>query len=64
MLGIVRDAASALGFDPAVRLDGPLDHAVDQLRVEQAVAVLREALNNAARHAQARSVEVTVSASG
>ena len=64
VLGIVRDAAPALGFDPAVRLDGPLDHAVDQLRVEQAVAVLREALNNAARHAQARSVEVTVSARG
>ncbi|MGZ4666832.1 MAG: GAF domain-containing protein [Frankiaceae bacterium] len=64
VLGIVRDAASALGFDPAVRLVGPLDQAVDPPRAEQAVAVLREALNNAARHARARNVEVTVSATG
>ena len=64
VLGIVRDAAAALGFDPAVRLVGPLDQAVDSPRAEQAVAVLREALNNAARHARARNVEVTVSATG
>ena len=64
VLGIVRDAASALGFDPAVRMVGPLDQAVDPPHAEQAVAVLREALNNAARHARAYSVDVTVSANG
>jgi signal transduction histidine kinase len=64
VLGIVRDAASALGFDPAVRLVGPLDQAVDPPHAEQAVAVLREALNNAARHARAHTVDVTVSATG
>ena len=64
VLDAARQAAPALGFDPAVRLEGPLDWAVEPRRAEQAVAVLREALTNAARHAQASHVEVTVSVTG
>ena len=64
VLAAAREAASALGFDPAVRLEGPLDGAVEPRRAEQAIAVLREALTNAARHAQANNVDVAVSVTG
>ncbi len=64
VLAAAREAASALGFDPAVRLEGPLDWAVEPPRAEQAIAVLREALTNAARHAQASNVDVAVSVTG
>ncbi|WP_197698583.1 GAF domain-containing sensor histidine kinase [Micromonospora viridifaciens] len=53
-------AAEALGYRPALDLVGPIDSAVpDELRPEL-IAVLREALSNAVRHAQADRVSVTV----
>jgi signal transduction histidine kinase len=53
-------AAASLGFRPELRLDGPVDSAVpDEVRPDL-LAVLREALSNAVRHAKARAVEVTV----
>ena len=60
---VVRDAASALGFTPALRMEGLLDTDVPDDIADQAVAVLGEALSNAARHAGAGSVEVTVETS-
>ena len=54
-------AAASLGFRPELRLDGPLDAAVpDQVRPDL-VAVLREALSNVVKHAEATRVTVGVS---
>ncbi|RAJ62389.1 histidine kinase/DNA gyrase B/HSP90-like ATPase [Streptomyces sp. Amel2xB2] len=55
----VRDVTSALGFTPVLSMDGPLDTDVPGPIADEAVAVLREALSNAARHAHAHGVEVT-----
>jgi signal transduction histidine kinase len=61
---LVEEARGPLGFRPELTLDGPVDSAVpDDLR-PVVVAVLREALSNAARHAHARTVAVEVSAAG
>lgn len=55
-------AAESLGYRPELELVGPIDSAVpDSLRPEL-TAVLREALSNAVRHAQADRVGVTVQA--
>jgi signal transduction histidine kinase len=59
------DAASeTLGFRPALDVSGPVDSAVPDDIIPELMAVLREALSNAARHAQARAVRVSVRASG
>lgn len=60
VLAIAREAASALGFDPRVLLDGPLDTSVDSRVATELLATLREALANVARHARASRVEVEV----
>ncbi|MCH6160806.1 sensor histidine kinase [Streptomyces marispadix] len=57
--GAVRDVASALGFTPELRMEGLLDTEVPGAVADEAVAVLREALSNVARHASADSVRVT-----
>ncbi len=60
LLRAVRESARLLGFEPKVALDGPLDSVVpDQVRPDL-LASLREALANAARHAGATSVSVSV----
>ena len=51
--GLVKEYVPVLGFTPMVRTSGPLDTAVPQEVAEQLVAVLREALSNVARHAEA-----------
>src|SRR5262249_58971411 len=60
-LGATVDAAAAsLGFRPTLRVDGPIDGAVpDEVRPDL-LAVLREALSNAVRHAKASRVDVDV----
>ena len=57
-------AAALLGFDPAVRFVGPIDSLVTQALADQLIAALREALTNAAKHAQAERVEVVVHIDG
>ena len=54
---IAADAARALGFEPTLSIRGPVD-AIPALVAEQIVAVLREALGNVARHADADSAAV------
>jgi PAS domain S-box-containing protein len=56
----VADAARALGFQPLVTLEGPVDD-LPQIVVEQLLPVLREALSNVARHAAANTATVAVS---
>ncbi|MFH8798827.1 GAF domain-containing protein [Streptomyces sp. NPDC017936] len=57
-------AAGVLGFAPALRMTGLLDTAVPAEHAEHLLAVLREALSNAARHAHATQVEVTAETDG
>ena len=61
ILDVVDGATGSLGFAPALRMSGPLD-AVPADAGEHLVGALREALSNAARHASASKVEVTVEA--
>jgi signal transduction histidine kinase len=55
-----RSAGGSLGYVPHLRVDGPLDTTVPQAVGEQLLAVLRESLSNAARHADATAISVTV----
>ena len=61
VLALASEAAGALGFEPHILFDGPLD-TIDEGRTTELLAVLREALTNAARHARASKVEVEVMA--
>ena len=63
LLDICAQGARALGFEPMVRFDGPIDNLVDDGLADHLSAVLRESLSNVARHAAATSVSVEVSAS-
>ncbi|MBR7834866.1 GAF domain-containing protein [Actinospica durhamensis] len=56
--------AEQLGFNPSVRFSGPVDTLVSEEVGEQLVAVLREALSNAARHARASKVDVALTVDG
>ncbi len=62
LLDVVIDLTPTLAFDPAVRFAGVLEGTVPDEVADDLVAVLREALTNAARHAQARSATVSVTA--
>ncbi len=53
-------AAASLGFRPELQVDGPVDSAVPDAVRPDLLAVLREALSNAVRHARAGAVEVHV----
>ena len=57
-----RRPPDALGFRPDLDTSGPVDSAVPDDIVPELLAVLREALSNVARHAQATSVRVSVRA--
>ncbi|RKT09372.1 histidine kinase/DNA gyrase B/HSP90-like ATPase [Streptomyces sp. 1114.5] len=59
---VLERAARALGFAPALRMSGLLDVTVPPEVADAVVAVLEEALSNAARHARASTVDVTVTA--
>ncbi len=60
--GVVKEYVPVLGFTPLVRTTGPLDTAVPRRVGEQLLAVLREALSNVARHAEASAAVVEVEA--
>jgi PAS domain S-box-containing protein len=60
---LVEAAEESLGFVPSLRFEGPVDAGVSAAAVPHVFAVLREALSNVARHAQATAVSVQVSIS-
>ena len=60
ILDVASLAAPALGFQPRLQFEGPIDTRVPEELVPDVLAVVREALSNAARHAQAKTVEVRV----
>ncbi len=59
MLRVAIEARPALGFEPRMRFEGPVD-TLGRPFAEHVVAVLREALSNVARHAHATTVGVRV----
>jgi PAS domain S-box-containing protein len=59
VLRIVDDERNALGFEPRIRFDGPVDTTSDHIATEL-LPVLREALSNVAKHAHATSVEIDI----
>lgn len=60
IVSLVDEMTELLGYAPALRLGSGLDSRAAAELSEQLLAVLREALSNAARHAQATRVNVTV----
>jgi signal transduction histidine kinase len=63
VLNVVTEVTELLGFEPEVRFSGPIDSMASEAVLDDVLAVLREALTNVARHAQANRVEVEVSVS-
>jgi len=60
VLAVCAEAGQGLGFEPIVRLEGPVDTGVELTIADHVLAVVREALSNVARHAHARQVEVGI----
>jgi PAS domain S-box-containing protein len=60
VIDLVDDMSPALGHDPVVHFDGPVDTTVSGDVAEHALAVVREALSNIARHASATATRVEV----
>lgn len=58
VLGVIDEVAPLLKRAPRVRFDGPIDTIVSEQACEQLVPVVREALTNVAKHADATDVEV------
>jgi signal transduction histidine kinase len=61
MLDVIADARPALGHDPRVRFEGPVDTLGDAVS-DHMLGVLREALSNVGRHAGAACTDVFVGA--
>ena len=61
ILGLATESAASLGFEPHLRLEGPVDAAVGRDVGDHLLAVLREALSNVVRHAGAARVDIAVS---
>ena len=57
-LALGREATGALGFEPRLFFDGPVDSGVGDDLAAELLATLREAISNVARHAHATRVEV------
>ena len=62
VLSIVEEITGPLGFAPVLRVSGRLDEQVPAGTAEQLMRAVREALTNAARHAAASKVEVSITA--
>jgi signal transduction histidine kinase len=58
----VEGAAEALGFRPVLDTSGPIDSAVPDDIKPEILAVLREALSNVTRHAEATSARISLRA--
>ena len=61
VLQIVAEERAALGFEPRIRFDGPVD-SIGATIAGHLHAVLREALSNVARHARATAVDIQLAA--
>lgn len=61
-LSLAAESRGPLGFDPKVTFDGPVDSAMSSVLTANFHATLREALSNVARHANATTVEISLTA--
>jgi signal transduction histidine kinase len=62
ILEVVEEMTDSLGYPPGLRMAGQLDTRVPAPFAGQLLAALREALANAAKHAEASRVDITVEA--
>jgi len=58
VLELAAESTNALGFEPTVLFDGPIDAHIDDNVANELAAIITEALSNTARHASASRVEV------
>jgi signal transduction histidine kinase len=58
VLSLVFDMAEQASFEPRVHFDGAIDHSLSNELAAQVLAVTRELLSNAARHAKASSLDI------
>jgi two-component system, NarL family, sensor histidine kinase DevS len=63
IMASIDQAAGTLGFRPHLSVNGPVDMAVPVDMYGDILAVVREALSNVAKHANAGAVDVTISVS-
>ncbi len=61
VVGIVAEMSELLGVNPSIRFEGEVDRRVDETVMANLLPVLREALSNVGRHADASAVSVVVS---
>jgi signal transduction histidine kinase len=57
---VAAEVAGALGFEPRLSFEGPIDTAIPDSIRPDVIATVREALSNVTRHANAMTVEVTL----
>jgi signal transduction histidine kinase len=62
VVDVVNEVRPTLGFDPRMAFDGPVDTLSAEDLANDVTAVVREALTNVARHAEARTVNLKVEA--
>jgi signal transduction histidine kinase len=60
VLELTEEMASSLGTRPDVTFNGAIDSAISQRIADNLLAVLREALTNAGKHAQATSYTISI----
>ncbi len=63
MRALLGEYAGILGFQPVLRVSGPVDRALVPEAGTHVLSSLREALSNVARHARASAVSVELTAS-
>jgi signal transduction histidine kinase len=64
VLSLLRELRPVVGFDVHASFEGPVDSAVPDIVLEHLLAVIREAVTNIERHAQATKATVVISVSG
>jgi signal transduction histidine kinase len=62
VMDVVSEVRPGLGFDPTIDLDGPIDSVCGEDLSRDVTAVVREALTNVAKHAEARSAHLSLHA--
>ena len=59
-LAVVEEVGRAIGHEPRLTFDGPVDTLVGGVLADDVISVLRESLANIARHARASTVDVRI----
>ncbi len=60
LVDVITEAGSGLGFEPRIQFEGPIE-TMDERVATHLEAVLREAVTNVARHADAAHVRISIS---